>query len=202
MKKIEVDIESLLNLVSSDNRNSFNLFYNIYYEQVFRFAYYFVKNKEACREVVSDVFFSVWQARKKLSDIINIEAYLYVVTRNEANRYLKTIRTSNSVSLEEIPIHWEEQADESPEECLLNKEIETLLTQVINELPEKCRIIFLMARQEGMKSKEIAQVLSINESTVRVQMKIAIDKIIIAIKPHFPDLTLPLLFIWLSNLRF
>jgi len=65
-----------LESVSVDNRGAFECFYNLYYDQVFRFAYYCLGEKEACREVVTDVFFSVWQSRKRLKDIDNIDTYV------------------------------------------------------------------------------------------------------------------------------
>lgn len=193
MKTANIDISHLVHSVSEDNRSAFNMLYQVYYDEVFRFAYYFLKNKEACREVVSDVFFSVWQSRKRLKDITNLEAYFYIVTRNESMRYLSKSRSYDMLSLDDIPIQLEDHGSSSPEEKLVDSEIEALLTQVINELPEKCRLIFLMARQEGLKPKEIGEILSISESTVRVQMKIAVEKIIEKIRPHFPDLTLAVL---------
>ena len=48
--------KGLLESVSVDNRGAFERFYNLYYDQVFRFAYYCLGEKEACREVVTDVF--------------------------------------------------------------------------------------------------------------------------------------------------
>lgn len=195
-------MKNLLTSISDDSRNAFNMFYDLYYEHVFRFSYYFIKNKEACREVVSDVFLSIWQSRKKLNDIANIETYLFVTVRNEANHYLNRSKKHSYVPLEEIPIHLEKEVDESPDEELVSQEIDTLLTEIINELPERCRTIFLMAREEGLKPKEIAEILSINESTVRVQMKIAIDKIITRIKPIFPNLSFTVLFTYLTAIRF
>ena len=74
-------------------------------DYVFRFAYYFLRNREACGEVVSNVFVAVWKSRVALRRIENIDAYLYVVARNEANRYLKESRTRRRcLSFEEIPI--------------------------------------------------------------------------------------------------
>lgn len=62
-------------MVADDNRLAFTLFYDLYYDQIFRFAYYFLKNTEACREVVTEVFFSIWQSRLKLKDIENILSF-------------------------------------------------------------------------------------------------------------------------------
>jgi RNA polymerase sigma-70 factor (ECF subfamily) len=185
-----MDIKTLLNLVSDDDRESFNTFYHLYYDRVFRFAYYFLKDKEACREVVADVFFSIWKYRKKLKKIENIETYLYIVVRNEANRFFASRANYNYVSLQQIPVHLESSSDNSPEDNILILEMEELLAKIINELPEKCRLIFLMSREKGMKPKQIAEILSIKESTVRVQMKIATEKIIFALKQYFPHLAL------------
>ena len=170
------------------------MLFEVYYDEVFRFAYYFLKDKEACRDVVLDVFFSIWQSRKKLREITNMEAYLYIVTKNTAAHYLSKNKGRNTVSLDEIPVQIEDSGDLSPVDKMTNQEIEALLTKVIDELPERCRTIFLLARQQGMKTKEISDVLSISESTVRVQMKVAIEKIIAKLRPYFPDLTLTLLF--------
>lgn len=193
-----IDIKNLLTLLSEDNRLAFNLFYDLYYDQVFRFAYYFLKDTEACREVVADAFFSVWQSRLKLKEIGNIETYLFIVVRNESTRYLTRVSRDRFVSLEEAKLQLEVKGGISPEDELLTAEIDNLLNQVINSLPEKCRMIFLLARQEGLKPKEIAERLSINESTVRVQMKIAIDKIVTSLKPHFPDITFALFLTYIA----
>lgn len=186
------DIKGLLSSVSIDNRGAFERFYNLYYDQVFRFAYYCLGEKEACREVVADVFFSVWQSRKRLRDIENIDTYLYIVVRNEALRYQARNRDFNQISLSDVLSLEEEGDDGSPERHLELKEMWEILGQAIDELPEKCRIIFLMSREEGLKTKEIAQILSIQESTVRVQMKIAIEKLIARLRPSFPNISFTL----------
>ena len=60
----------------------------------------------------------------------------------------------------------EEEDEGSPEEHLELKEMREMLDKAIDELPEKCRLVFLMSREEGLKTKEIAEILSVQESTV------------------------------------
>lgn len=64
------------------------------------------------------------------------------------------------------------------------------MRRLINDLPERCRTVFLLNRQEGLSSREIAEALSLSESTVRVQIKIAVDRIVAGIRTHYPDLKL------------
>ena len=198
MKTNSIDIKAILEMVADDNRLAFTMFYDLYYDQSFRFAYYFLKDTEACREVVAEAFFSVWQSRLKLKDIENIETYLFVTVRNESTRYLTRTTKSQFVSLDDTSLQFTARENESPDDNLLIEEMEKILNRVIDELPEKCRLIFLLARQDGLKPKEIAERVSINESTVRVQMKIAIDKIVTNLKPHFPDITFTLLLTYIT----
>ena len=165
----------------------------------FRFAYYCLGEKEACREVVTDVFFSVWQSRKRLKEIDNIDTYLYISVRNESFRYQARNKDLNRASLNELLPLMEEEDEGSPEEHLELKEMREMLDKAIDELPEKCRLVFLMSREEGLKTKEIAEILSVQESTVRVQMKIAIEKLVARLKPSFPNISFSLLLMFIFN---
>ena len=177
------ELENLLVSVSENDDYAFRVFYDLYYRSVFRFAYYFLRNREACGEVVSNVFVAVWKSRVALRRIENIDAYLYVVARNEANRYLKESRTRRRcLSFEEIPISLIDRNSPPP---------------TAKPLP-----VFLLNRQEGLSSREIAEALSLSESTVRVQIKIAVDRIVAGIRTHYPDLKLVSLLLFLFTARF
>ena len=76
------------------------------------------------------------------------------------------------------------------------------MRRLINDLPERCRTVFLLNRQEGLSSREIAEALSLSESTVRVQIKIAVDRIVAGIRTHYPDLKLVSLLMFLFSSRF
>ena len=177
MKVSKQNIKNLLSSVSSDGRGAFERFYNLYYDQVFRFAYYCLGEKEACKEVVSDVFFSIWKSKARLKEIDNIDTYLYITVRNEALRHISRSNSVNKIQMDQL-------CSFEPEE-----EMRELLNLAIDELPEKCRLIFLMIREEGLSTKEVAKILSIQESTVRVQMKIAVEKLIKRLKSDFPDIS-------------
>lgn len=201
-------LEDLLVSVSENDDYAFRVFYDLYYRSVFRFTYYFLRNKEACGEVVSNVFVAVWKSRVSLRRISNIDAYLYVVARNESNRYLRECQAQRRcLSLEDIPIsvldlNSPPHDGEAPDSRLLESEVEELVRRLINDLPERCRTVFLLNRQEGLSSREIARALSLSESTVRVQLKIAVDRIVTGIRKHYPDLKLISLLMFLFSSRF
>ncbi len=183
-------MEELLMLVGESNQRAFSVFYNLYYKKVFRFVYYYLRQGDAAAEVVSDVFFIIWKSRCALKDIKSLDAYLYIIAKNEAIRYLRQNRDYRKVGIEDIPLHLELSEGTELENQLEREEIEQLIEKIVNKLPEKCRMIFLMNRAEGLQTKEIAQALSLSESTVRVQMKIAVDKILKELKVYYPNLNL------------
>ena len=202
------DLNDLLISVSENDDYAFRVFYDLYYRSVFRLAYYLLRNRKLCGEVVSNVFVAIWKSRVSLRRIGNVEAYLYVVARNESNRYLRECQAQRRcLSLEEIPVAVIDRNSpphdaDTPDSGLIESEIEELVGRLVNDLPERCRTVFLLNRQEGLSSREIAEVLSLSESTVRVQIKIAVDRIVAGIRKHYPDLKLVSLLMFLFSSRF
>jgi RNA polymerase sigma-70 factor (ECF subfamily) len=137
-----------------------------------------VKSPQVVEEIVSDVFCSIWQHRNKITEIDNFEGYLYTITKNRALYYLKhdnkILLTDLDLDLisDEISSH-----DENPEFMAIDNEFSIAFKNAVDELPEKCRLIFLLAREERLKYKEIAEKLSISEKTVNAQMVLAIKKL-------------------------
>jgi len=66
---------------------------------------------------------------------------------------------------------------QDPEKELLNNELREIIELTVNNLPDRCRLIFIMVREEGKKYKDVAEILSISEKTVQAQMVIAVKKI-------------------------
>ena len=127
-------------------------------------------------EIVSDVFFNLWQNRNKLPEIGNLESYLYKSVKNTALHYAakeKNMQRNEKLSLAIEYIH----DDEDPENILITNELNHMLTKAIESLPDKCRIIFKLVCEDGLRYKEIADILDISVKTIDAQMKIARLKI-------------------------
>ena len=78
----------LLSIAHQDDQKAFEELFEIIYQQLYRFAYHFTKNKEQAEEIVSDVFFNIWQKRKNLYQVNNIHFYLYTAVKNQSINYL------------------------------------------------------------------------------------------------------------------
>lgn len=175
-------IKELLIQISKGDTNSFRLFYERFFQKVWHIARCFNKSEAICEEIVSDVFIGVWLNKEKLPEIQNIEAYLYIVTRNKAfNYYDKADRIP--MVLCDSPV--EQSVDcGNPEDILISTEMEQALQKSIMSLPERCRIIFQLSRDEQLTHRQIAEMLSISENTVHAQMVTALKKLYDSLKKY------------------
>ena len=169
------DVNSLLERIAEDDHDAFRIFYDSHYLQVYRFASYFITSLQEIEEIVSDVFCAIWQRRKKLTNIEYFERYLYTITKNRAFYYHR--RENNKIQVDFETLSETLTHNENPEHIAIDKELTLSLKAAIDALPERCRTIFLMAREEKLKYKEIAEILSISEKTVNAQMVLAIKKL-------------------------
>lgn len=176
-------IRQLILRIAEGDSVAFTSFYDTYFQKVFQFSRYFVKSEPICQEIVSDVFFKMWQNRHKITEIESVEAYLYILTKNKALDYLSSVSRKPSFA-DDIPLGII-STDSNPEELLLNKELEKVINTAVEDLPERCKLIFLMIREQGLKYSEIAQILSISEKTINAQIVTAIKKMGSAIHKYF-----------------
>lgn len=176
-------IRAILEMISEGDSDAFRELYDLFYLKVYRFSGYIIKTEEIKEEVVSDVFFSIWQNRKNLEKIENIEAYLYTITRNRSLYYVNKSIKESTTSIDQLSIGFVENED-NPEEMIITQELREEINKAVNELPERCRLIFLMAKEEGLKYKEISEILSISEKTINAQMVTAIKKLSEALRKY------------------
>lgn len=174
------DLKSLINRIAEEDNGAFRIFYNNYYVKVYRYASYFVKKKEIREEITSDVFSFIWLNRKRLPKIENLEGYLYTIIRNTSLSYIKE-KGNDLISLEEL-LPDKHSNVITPEDHYVEKELSDAIQGAIDNLPERCRLIFLLAREDRLKYSEIAEKLSISEKTVNAQMVLAIKKLSNALK--------------------
>jgi RNA polymerase sigma-70 factor (ECF subfamily) len=135
-------------------------------DKLFRFAFNITGNKEDAEDVVQDVLFNIWN-KEEWDGIKNLEAYCFRSVRNVALD--KLALKENQV--EEIPDNYEPplREDDIQKKLEDREQIEQLEKWMAN-LPEKQRAIFLLREFEELSYKEIADILTISEEQVKVNL--------------------------------
>jgi len=159
-----------------DDQQAYRELYTSLYSYLFGFAKTIVQSRESAEEVVSDVFIKLWERRKELEKIENLKVYLYVATRNIAFNYLDKQKRNSTNSIDDVEAEFT-SIDFDPEQLLITADMLALIQKAIDQLPPKCKIIFKLAKEDGLKYREVAEVLNISAKTVENQLAIALYKI-------------------------
>lgn len=159
------------------------------HESLTDFARSILKSAEDAEEVVSDFFIAIWQRRALLRSIENPRLYFFVGVKNAA---LNKLTAKKRLQLP-YDVEWQTSLKSvffNPEELMLSGEIVKKVMKAVNELPPKCKVIFKLVKEEGLKYAEVAKLLDISVKTVEAQMAIAIRKIKThsEFKNQFPEL--------------
>jgi len=179
------------NLNDLDCNNQFKLeeifFKSIYldfYPGLIVFANGYVKQIVIAEDIVEDVFIKLWQSRSTIYAIKNLKHYLFVAIKNSCINHLVKQKKMNVSFIDDLDIDIEAVAA-TPEDCLITKERIAFINAEIKKLPNKCRAIFMLIKEEGLKYNEVAVLLNLSVKTVEAQMSIAFKKLAIAFEEEF-----------------
>lgn len=152
-----------------DSQTAFREFYDMTYDRLFRIAYYYTRHEEWAQEIVLDVFLKLWERRKQLLDIANIEDYCFVLVKNASLNYIEKEERRSVSSGDLLPD--EAGQDASPEEVLISEELFARYVKALDRLPERCREVFIRIREEKQTYAQVAEELGISTKTVDAQLQ-------------------------------
>ncbi|SFP94173.1 RNA polymerase sigma-70 factor [Hymenobacter arizonensis] len=167
------DAELLL-LLQQGQEQAFAAVFRRYHVELFRFALKYVQLPALAEDLVQDVLLYLWERRRELAITASLKSYLYAAVKHRALDYLKS-QYARQVPESELPeyLATPTQADTH----LQAQELTEAIGQAVDELPEKCRLIFRLSRNAELSYQEIATQLGLSVKTVEAQMGIALRKL-------------------------
>ncbi|RZL16751.1 MAG: RNA polymerase sigma-70 factor [Pedobacter sp.] len=171
------ELNHLFELIHKGDKTAFDALFHAFYPRLLKFATSYLHSNDA-EEVVSEVFVKLWLRRNELDRIHSPKVYLYVAAKNGSLNKIRQDSKSAHQFLEtehlaaEIP-----ETGSSPEQMLLNTHLEKLISKAVNGLPEQRRLIFKMVKEEGLKCREVAEILELSVRTVEGQLFKAVHSI-------------------------
>lgn len=187
--------QQLLNGIRQGDVAAFEELYRKYYIYLCLIAEHIVRNPSDAEEIVSDVFVKLWNNREKVDITTSFKAYLVKAVHNTSLNYLERDNTKNKLtdSLSNAGNELLAWDSDYPLGHLYEKEIMNILENGINTLPDACRQIFMLSRNEDLKYSDIAEKLGISINTVKTQMKIALVRLREILKDY---LIIIIVFLW------
>lgn len=163
--------EELLSLIKESDVIAFRALYDRYWKQLLVKANYLLRSNQDAEDAVHDIFVDIWKRRTELVVENTFRTYVsaainYTCLRKLADRKVISLATGKH-----------ETVDFSTQQYLSLRDLQQQFNLALNDLPEKCRVIFRMSREQGLTDKQIAHELDLSLPTIRTQKHRALTKL-------------------------
>ncbi|MCP1300396.1 sigma-70 family RNA polymerase sigma factor [Chryseobacterium sp. S0630] len=138
----------------------FEEIYELYWQRIFRLCMGYVNDTDIAQDLAQETFIIVWQQLPKFRNESSVGTWIF---RIASNNCLRQIEKEKKFAKTDLPINLEEKKQESMEPQI------QMLYQFISELPETDRIIISLELEE-IKQAEIAHIVGLSESNIRVKI--------------------------------
>jgi RNA polymerase sigma-70 factor (family 1) len=158
----DTEDDNLLILLKTGDESALTYIYKKYWQRLYMSAHAILKDGQACEDIIQEIFLKVWLNRDQIQIRVSLPAYLFAAVRYEVYRQIKSGKVR-----EDIFDHVCERIQAGPDYNDLEfKELNTKISEIIAQLPDKCRTVYKLSREEHLSHKQIAVQLNISPKTV------------------------------------
>ncbi|AOM76309.1 RNA polymerase sigma factor [Pedobacter steynii] len=164
--------QELTDLLKSDDRLAYAEIYKRYHAALYIHAFKRLQLREECRDLVHELFTTLWIKRQEITFKTTLSGYLYTSVRNKIFDLLarQKLKTSYTQSIQQFA----ETGLVTTDHLARQNQLKTLIDQEIANLPERTRQIFELSRKRFLSHQEIAKELNISEQTVKTTVNNAL----------------------------
>jgi RNA polymerase sigma-70 factor (family 1) len=162
--------ESSIEQYNCWDETAFDLLYKNFFRALTGYALQFVGETRVAEDLVQDLFSVIWEKKMHFDSIIFLRAFLYNSIRNASLDFLKHKNVEDNYLHELADANQLYKTTDEGEDSFFSEEIYRQLFLAIDELPQRCREIFLMY-MDGKKNHEIAEALQVSIETVKTHKK-------------------------------
>lgn len=177
MKIDSARLQALQTEMGQHSQRAFEELYRLFFTRLYRFSMLSVHTREAAEEVVNDVMVKLWLRREQLHTVADLETYLFVAVRNGGLNYLQKYSHLH-IALDECGQQAQLVQAGNPQNDLEWKELSHTLNMAIASMPSSQRTIFKLVKEEGLRYRQVAEILGISPRTVETQLVRANKKLL------------------------
>ncbi|MEM9919322.1 MAG: RNA polymerase sigma-70 factor [Bacteroidota bacterium] len=182
----------LLERIKADDKLAFRQLFDRYYHYLLVTVNNVTGKPDLAKDAVQEVFFNFWKKRHTIDIRSGVKPYL---RRAVLNRIFNIIKARKLDYMESTDLPEQVDLSDNPQTKLESSDLDKIIQAAIDQLPEKCRVVFILCRVEGLPHKEIAEKLNISTKTIENQMTKALKLLKKAIQPYVSRDVLSLLFL-------
>lgn len=162
----------LVSLIKNDNYAAFTTIYERYGKPLYIFIRSKLDGNEISKDVLQDLFVSLWEKRQTLVLQDSLKAYLFRAARYKIIDIYRKNATYRKY-LHQLTEHFDEKPH-SVMDTVENKSRTEDLFEAINHLPDRMKEIFMLSRFEHLSTEQISTHLGLSQQTVKNQISEAL----------------------------
>jgi len=169
----DLDEKDLVKKLSGGDKVSFGILFNVYYKRLSSFAMYYLNDEESSKDVIQDVFSTVWERHEDLKEVRNLSSWLFSMTKHQCLKKIDHLKVrqkhADYLKYRELEITHSalSDLDTSP---LTFEAINNIVEETLKSLSPQARRIFEMSRFQNKKNREISEELDISIKTVEANI--------------------------------
>lgn len=167
--------QNALELLQQDPVKGFKVLFDKYWEMLYAIAVTKVPSQEEARDIVQEVFMSLWTSRESIRQEDSLFPWLSTCLRNRVYNHFARNKTRQEF-IRDMEGRFTDAANNVAEK-LASKELKELIEEAISQLPEKMQLVFRMNKEQQLTPTEIAKSLSLSVQTVKNQLYRANDQV-------------------------
>lgn len=164
--------QELLAELGLDNRLAFTELFNRYWKKLLAVSYNYTKDHSVAEEIVQEVFIGLWN-RRTLLEINILENYLATAVKFSIFKSIHQQKRRAELAIQ----NYQTELIALDEEKIQAKFLQEYIDGIVEQLPEKCRLVFKYSRHEGLSIPEISKEMGIAEKTVEAHLSKALKTI-------------------------
>jgi len=182
----------IFNRMVEGDKEAFRFFFEKYYSDLCNLVNVYLHDPVMAEEIVQDIFIYIWEKKENINIDSSVKSYLLRCAKNKSLNYIRNEKTK--LDIRNRFANFNKENTEMPDSVMDANQLRELINTAIDNLPERCRDVYILGKERSMSYKEISEELGISVKTVEVQMGKALKKLREQLKPYYRDIFTSFLF--------
>lgn len=166
--------KDMIKTLAEGNQEVFQRVFGVFQPKVRAFALGLIKNETDADDITQLVFIKLWTNHAKLSEVENLDAYIFGITKNTV---LNFIAKNRQPEIDLDCLRETRATGATPQEQIEASDLKLLIDMVVEQMPQQRQTVYRLSREEGLSNDEIAQQLGIQKKTVENHLNLALGEI-------------------------
>jgi RNA polymerase sigma-70 factor, ECF subfamily len=176
----------IFNRMAEGDKEAFRFFFEKYYTNLCNLVNIYIHDPVISEEIVQDIYIYFWEKKKDISIETSVRSYLFRASKNKSLNYIRNKKTKLAIQKRLMKMSYADH--EMPDKIMDAAQLREIIETSVNTLPEKCREIYILGKENNLSYNEIAKELDISVKTVENQMGKALKKLRELLMPYYREI--------------